>query len=173
MPDYVQDTNILDIPDDIELDVGEEEQKGTSDEELDRGGEDRQDEKLDDVETDDESLFDDDLEGGREHRDSTLQDNDTTPVDQVMEMDTTVEENVDEDHAKEEATAHSDVSPGNGDADGQDSADSAEAQGHFTTGHTIGSAVNARQRSTNQEIFNEQTECALFDFLLSLFVTLA
>jgi len=177
MPDYVQDTNILDIPDDIELDVGEEEQKSTSDEELDRGGEDRQDEKFDDVETGDESLFDDDLEGS-EHRDSTLQDNDTTPVDQVMEMNTTVEENVDEDHAKEEsipeeATVHSDVSPGNGDADGQDSADGAEAQGHFTTGQTIGSAVNAGQRSTNQENFNEQTECALFNFLLSLFITLA
>jgi len=175
VPDYVQDTNILDIPDDIELDVGEEEQKSMSDEELDRDGEDRQDEKLDDVETGDESLFGDDLEGDGEYHDSALQDHDTTPVDQDLEMDTTVEENVDEDHAKEEsipeeATVHSHVSPGNGDADG---ADSAEAQDHFSTGQTIGSAVNAGRRSANQEKHNEQTGCALSNFLLSLSVTLA
>lgn len=176
MPETVQNTNILDIPDDIELDVGEEEQKSMSDEELERGGEDRQDEKLNDVETGDGSLFDDELEGGGEHCDSTLQDNDTTPVDQDMEMDTTVEEN--EDHAKEEnipeqATVHSDVSPGSGDAESADSAGSASAQDHISTGQTIGSTANAGQRSTNQEKFNEQTECALLDFLSSLFVTFA
>lgn len=169
MPDNIQDTNILDIPDDIELGVGEEEQKSTSDGELDKGGE---DEKLNDIETGDESLFDDELEGG-EHRDSTLQDNDTTPVDRDMEMDTAVEENMDEDHAKkesipEQAIVHSDVSPGNA-----DSTDNAEAQDHFSTGQTIGSGANAGQRSTNKEKLNEQTEYALLDFLSSLFVTLA
>lgn len=158
--DHAPDTHTLDLPDDIQLDVGEEKEKSTSDEELENmDEEDMPDEK----QTDDEVPLDHEVADDQELNDVPQAD---TRDDQHMEVDNPMEgeadgehhdvDNVEEEATPEEVTARPDVSTGDGDVSPNDESQE-QGQDSTSTGQAGSSLVNAGQKALNEEKAVEQT----------------
>jgi midasin len=155
--DHAQGANILDLPDDMELDVGEEEkEKNMIDEELEAEyEEDMLDEKAMEMELDDETPFDktvDDVE-----RDVPQ---DEAVDDEDMEMGNSLEARTDDDHPEadnaekdapsDEVTARPDASTGDGTVNPNDETQ-AQTQDVSSTGQAGSSAANTGQKNITQE----------------------
>lgn len=164
MEDYVQDANTLDLPDDMELDAGEEEKKNMSEDELegegeeglpeekmgDDGGpdndvpfEDKQPENVECNEPQEEAVDDEDMEmdGKMEAR----------ADDEPLQPDGTEDEDVPED-----VTARPDTSAGDGDVNPNDEAQ-AQDQDAGSSGQAGSTAANQGQKNTSQDKVVEQT----------------
>ncbi|KXN88102.1 Midasin [Leucoagaricus sp. SymC.cos] len=162
MEDHIQDTNTLDLPDNMELDIGEEEKdKDASDEELEGETEDILDGKPTEDLGSDGEMADDKL--------PTAPEQDTSPDEGVGHEDVEMEameakaeddqpelDHPEEEIAPEEVTARPDTSTGDGDVNPNDEA-KVQDQDISSTGQAGSSAAGSGQNRTSQEKAMEQT----------------
>ncbi|KAF9454871.1 midasin [Macrolepiota fuliginosa MF-IS2] len=167
MEDFVQDANTLDLPDEMDLDAGEEEKEINMDEsEIEGEGEEEEeypDEKMmEDKELENNTTFEDERPGDMEH-DTTQED----AVDDHMEPDDKTEARADKEEFEpdatedqgvtEEVTARPDTSAGDDDVNLNDEI---QAQGQEATpsGQAGSSKATQGEKRQSQDKVNEQTE---------------
>jgi midasin len=175
--DDVQDADTLDLPEDMELDLGEEEKGDNANNELEGEGE-GQEQISEGEEVDDGMAFENDQVQGEEGNETQ---NEDTVNDSDIEMDNKVEAKVDDqqqldpDHNEEgtpkEVVAHPDTSAGEGDANSNEEAQTTDHD-PTSTGQAGSSAADSGQKTANSERLETPKQARFVFFYLYLSVPL-